>query len=189
MIRIECFAFGGLQAVFKIKLSSQISPKHDTSSTNCKQTVILFHIHNPILNKKCPKLFNPWLFFLNSWFIYLFICCVAPAHAGVKYFGDCPVVNLPCVITLCHPLVFLLLLALLFLWVVHADGELAGLCAILVLHHKGVFARVSRGDGGDCDTGELVVLKLEFVVVVRYQHLFVLRPGHLRYRLAPNVAS
>lgn len=119
----------------------------------------------------------------------LFICCVAPAHAGVKYFGDCPVVNLLCVITLCHPLVFLLLLALLFLWVVHADSELAGLCAILVLHHKGVFARVSRGDGGDCDTGELVVLELEFVVVVRYQLLFVLRPGHLRYRLAPNVAS
>lgn len=128
-------------------------------------------------------------FITLSLMIYLFICCVAPAHAGVKYFGDCPVVNLPCVITLCHPLVFLLLLALLFLWVVHADGELAGLCAILVLHHKGVFARVSRGDGGDCDTGELVVLKLEFVVVVRYQHLFVLRPGHLRYRLAPNVAS
>lgn len=119
----------------------------------------------------------------------LFICCVAPAHAGVKYFGDCPVVNLLCVITVCHPLVFLLLLALLFLWVVHADSELAGLCAILVLHHKGVFARVSRGDGGDCDTGELVVLELEFVVVVRYQLLFVLRPGHLRYRLAPNVAS
>lgn len=96
MIRIECFAFGGLQAVFKIKLSSQLSPKHDTSSTNCKQTVILFHIHNPILDKKCPKLFNPWLFFFfNSWFIYL-LCCTGTCRGKILWRLPC------CSSSLCH---------------------------------------------------------------------------------------
>lgn len=92
-------------------------------------------------------------------------------------------------ITLHHPLAFLLLLDLLLLRVVDADGELAGLRAVLVLDQEGVFARVRRGDGSDCDAGKLPVLELEFVAFVRHQLLVVLYPAHLRYGLAPHIAS
>lgn len=87
-----------------------------------------------------------------------------------------------------HPLVFLLLLVLV-IWVVNADGELTSLCAVFVLDQESVFARVSCGDGGDCDAGKLSVLELEFVAVVRYQLLVILYPGYLRYGLAPDIAS
>lgn len=92
-------------------------------------------------------------------------------------------------VALHHPLALVALPGLLFLWVIHADGELAGFCAVLVLDQQGVFARVRRGDGSDCDAGKLAVLELEVVVVVAHQHLFVLRPAHLRYGIAPHVAS
>lgn len=92
-------------------------------------------------------------------------------------------------ITLHHPLAFLLLLGLLVFWVVDADSKLASLCAILVLDQESVFARVGCGDGGDCDAGKLPMLKLEFVVVIRYQPFVILRPGHLRYRITPDIAS
>ena len=89
-------------------------------------------------------------------------------------------------ITQHHPLAFLLLF---LLWVVHADGELSGLFAVLVLDQEGVFARVSRGDSGDCDAGEFAGLELEFVALVGHQLFVVLRPADLRYGLAPDVAS
>lgn len=73
---------------------------------------------------------------------------------------------LPRFITLDHPLVFLPLLMILLLWVVDADGELAGFRAVLVLDQEGVLARVSRGDGGNCDAGKLPVLELELVAFV-----------------------
>lgn len=88
-------------------------------------------------------------------------------------------------ITLHHTLAFLLLL----LWVVHADGELSSLFSVLVLHQEGIFARVSCGDGGDCDAGKLAVLELELVALIRQQLLVVLRPAHLRYGLAPDISS
>lgn len=91
--------------------------------------------------------------------------------------------------TLHNPLVFLLLLCLLVLWVVDADGELASLCAVLVLDQESVFARVSPGDRGDYDAGKLSLLKLEFVAVVRQQLLVILRPGHLRCGITPDIAS
>jgi len=82
-----------------------------------------------------------------------------------------------------------LLVLLLLLRVVDADGELAGLGAVLVLDQEGVLARVSRGDGGDCDAGKLAVLVLERVALARYQRLVVPRPAHLGRRLAPHIAG
>lgn len=87
-----------------------------------------------------------------------------------------------------HPLALLPLLVLVFR-VVDADSELACLCAVLVLDQEGIFARVRRGDGGDCDAGKLAALELEFVAFVRYQLLVVFHPAYLRHGLAPDIAS
>lgn len=88
---------------------------------------------------------------------------------------------------LSFPSLSLVLLALLFLRVVHAHGELAGLLAILVLDHQSVFARVGRGDRCDCDAGKLAVLKLEFIVLVGHELSVVLRPGDLWSGLTPHI--
>lgn len=90
-------------------------------------------------------------------------------------------------ITLHHPLAFLLLL-LLLLWVVDADGEHASFCAVLVLDHEGILSGVCCCDSSDCDAGKLAVLELEFVVLVGHQFLVILRPAHLRRGLAPDIA-
>lgn len=83
----------------------------------------------------------------------------------------------------------LLLLALLLLGVVHADGERAGLRPVLVLDQEGVLARVGLGDGGDGDAGELAVLVRELVVVVAQQLLLVLRPADLWHGVTPHVSG
>lgn len=83
----------------------------------------------------------------------------------------------------------LLLLALFFLGVVHADGKRAGLRPVLVLDQEGVLAGVSLGDGGDGDAGELAVLVRELVAVVAQQLLVVLCPADLGHGVAPHVSS
>lgn len=89
----------------------------------------------------------------------------------------------------CMSLSLLLLLALLLLGVVHADGECTGFLPVLVLDQEGVLARVGLGDGGDGDAGELAVLVRELVVVVAQQLLLVLRPADLGHGVAPHVSS
>lgn len=89
----------------------------------------------------------------------------------------------------CMSLSLLLLLALLLLGVVHADGERAGLRPVLVLDQEGVLAGVGLGDGGDGDAGELAVLVRELVVVIAQQLLLVLRPADLGLGVAPHVSS
>lgn len=83
----------------------------------------------------------------------------------------------------------LLLLALLFLWVVHADSKRAGLCPVLVLDQEGVLAGVGLSDGGDGDAGKLAVLIRELVVVVAHQLLVVLCPADLGHGVTPHVSS
>lgn len=77
----------------------------------------------------------------------------------------------------------------LILWDVDADCERASFCAVLVLHHKGVFARVNRGDSCNGHAGKLAMLKLECVVLIRQQKLVVLRPANFRSRVTPYIAS
>lgn len=54
----------------------------------------------------------------------------------------------------------------LLLWDEHADGEVAGLRAILVLHNQPVFARVSGAHAVDGEVRGLPSLELEVAVVV-----------------------
>lgn len=83
----------------------------------------------------------------------------------------------------------LLLLALLFLWVVHADSKRAGLRPVLVLDQEGILAGVSLSDGGDGDAGKLAMLIRELVVLIAHQLLVVLCPADLRHGVTPHVSS
>lgn len=84
---------------------------------------------------------------------------------------------------------FLLLLALLLLGIVHADGKRAGLHPVLVLDQEGVLAGIGLGDCGDGDAGELAVLVRELVALVAQQLFLVLRPADLGHGVAPHVSS
>ena len=74
------------------------------------------------------------------------------------------------------------------LWDEHADGEVADLRAILVLHDQPVPARVGCPDPTDGEVGRLASLKLQVAVLVRGQELLILPPGHLWSRVAPHDA-
>lgn len=204
--KCNILTFAGLRAVFKTNINRSTishnytlhllltvarSDRRHVKATTSTQISSLYHIHCLLPRQAMPKALQPstrkrqeeaavFILYLN--------CFGAPACAGVKCFGDSPVVHLSCLtfITPLHPLALLLLL---FLWVVDADGELASLCAVLVLDQEGVFTRVRRGDTGNCDAGKLPGLELEFVAVIGHQLLVVLRPAHLRHRLAPDIAS
>lgn len=85
--------------------------------------------------------------------------------------------------------VSLLLLLRFILWDVDTDGKLCRLCAILVLHQQGVFARVDGCNSSDGDAGKLAVLKLQCVMIIRQQRFIVLHPADLWNWITPYIAS
>lgn len=71
----------------------------------------------------------------------------------------------------------------------HEDtyGEVAALCAVLVLHQDAVFSRVTCVHGGNGEVGKLARLELEDIVVVGHHLSFVFQPGHLRHRVSWDI--
>lgn len=66
-------------------------------------------------------------------------------------------------------------------------GEVAALCAILVLHQDAIFSRVTCVHGGDGEARKLARLELEDIVVVRHHLSLVLQPGHLRHGVSRDI--
>lgn len=88
----------------------------------------------------------------------------------------------------CFRFLIFIVFLLLFLWYEHTYGDIAGLCAILVLHHKAVLPRVECGHSRNGEADVLPRFKSQDAVSIWHKRFFVLQPWDFWGRISPDSA-